>query len=141
MQSNAKGATDEGAEPPTLIPEHLAGNTCQSHGNQVVGEPSQALQDAALLARIDRFVQDISAGRIVPDAEIRRHAADCTLLMEQAEARFREHRDPADREHAAMWMHRRDEANNSLGNEQGATGCYFMDQADAARRRLAGGRR
>jgi hypothetical protein len=154
MQSEAREPSDQDAIPPTLIQEQPASNPCRSHGNHLVGKAAHAADGAALLARIERMVQELSAGRVVPDDEIRQHASDCTQLMERAYARFLEHRLPSDREEAMLWMHGRDEANKALSPEfkaarelqiqaaiaQGTTWCYFIDQGDAARLRLAGGR-
>lgn len=119
-----------------------------------VAPASPALCGAALLNRVGRVLQDLSAARQVSDAEIRQHAADCTALMEAAYDRFLAHQDPADREEACLWMHRRDEALRSLSPAWKAareaqiqqdiaqgTGCFFMDEADAARQALRGGSR
>jgi hypothetical protein len=62
------------------------------------------------MVRIGRVLQDLANARIVTDAEIRQHAADCTSLMEQAYSRFQEHGNPADRDEAVLWMHRANEA-------------------------------
>lgn len=101
------------------------------------------------LLRVGRFLQALSAARQITDAEIRQHAADCSLLMEQAYDRFQACGNPADREEAVLWMHRRDEAHRSLSpawkaareaqiQQQIAEGAgYFMDEGDAARARIA----
>jgi hypothetical protein len=101
-----------------------------------------------VLNRVGRVLQDLAAARAVSDSEIRQHALDCGLLMEQAYDRFQAHGEPAAREEALLWMCRRDEALRSLSPSWKAarealiqfaiaegTGCYFLDQADAARRR------
>jgi hypothetical protein len=100
-----------------------------------------------LMTRVGRVLQDLASAREVTDAEVRRHAMDCALLMEQAHQRFEAFHDPAARDEALLWMHRRDEALRSLSPSwkaareaqiqqriaEGATGCYFIDQADKAR--------
>lgn len=108
--------------------------------------------EAALLNRVGRVLADLSAAREVSDAEIRQHAADCTHLMELAYARFEQFHLPADRDDAVLWMHRRDEAHRSMSpawkaareaqiQQDIARGCgYFIEQGDAARARIAGGR-
>lgn len=68
----------------------------------------------ALWNRVGRVLQDLAASRALSDAEIRQHAQDCTQLMEAAYQRFEQHHNPADRDEACLWMHRRDEANRSL---------------------------
>lgn len=103
------------------------------------------------LLRVGRFLQAVAAARTVSDAEIRQHAMDSAHLMEAAYERFQASGDPADREEAVLWMHRRDEAMRSLSPAWKAareaqiqqaigqgTGCYFMDCADAARARIGG---
>lgn len=100
------------------------------------------------LLRVGRFLQAVAAAREISDAEIRQHAMDCAHLMEAAYERFQASGDPADREEAVLWMHRRDEAMRSMSPAWKAareaqiqqaigqgSGCYFMDSADADRAR------
>lgn len=109
--------------------------------------------DLELLNRVGRVVQDISAGRAVSDAELLAHEADCRRLSESTYDRFQATGNPADREEAVLWLARATEARKCLSPafkqareaqiQQAiaeGTGCYFMDQADAARARV-GGRR
>lgn len=105
-----------------------------------------------LIARVGRILQDMAASRPVSDTELRQHAADCTTLMEQAHARFEEHRIASDREEALLWMFRRDEANRSLSpawkaareaqvqREIAAGVGFFETQGEADRQRLGAGR-
>lgn len=101
--------------------------------------------------RVGRFLQAMAAARELTDQEIRQHAADCAQLMEQAYSRFEATGNPADREEACLWMHRRDEAMRALSPAWKAareaqiqqaiaesTGCYFIDSADAARAAISG---
>jgi hypothetical protein len=72
--------------------------------------------------------------------------------MEAAYARFEETGNPHDRDDACLWMHRRDEANRALSpawkaareaeiQHRIAEGAgFFVEQGDAARARIAGGR-
>ena len=100
------------------------------------------------MVRVGRVLQDMAAARAISDDEIRQHAADCTFLMESAYDRFQASGDVSEREAAYLWMHRRDEALRSLSPEfkaarereiQRAIGAgFFIDQADADRRAMAG---
>lgn len=104
------------------------------------------------MVRVGRVLQDLSAARAVSDDDIRQHARDCTLLMESAYERFQagDCTDITAREEAYLWMHRRDEANRCLSPQWKAAreaqiqqaisagAGYFIEQGDAARRRLGG---
>lgn len=104
------------------------------------------------LLRVGRFLQAVAAARTtVSDTEIRQHAMDCAHLMEAAYERFQASGDPADREEAVLWMHRRDEAMRSMSPAWKAAreaqiqqvigqGCFFVEQGDAARARMQGRR-
>lgn len=72
--------------------------------------PCRAVPNPSALSRVGEVLQGISAAREITDAELRQHAMDCTHLMEVAYQRFQEHQNPADRDEAVLWMHRRDEA-------------------------------
>lgn len=115
-----------------------------------VGVESNAVCRTPLMVRVGLALQNLRVGSM-SDAEIRQHAIDCTDLMEQAHDRFMAHGQPADREEAVRWMHRRDAANAALSPEWKAAreaqiqqriaqGCYFVEQGDAARVRLEKGR-
>lgn len=69
--------------------------------------------------RASDFLQRLHA-REISDAEILEHAADCTLLMERAHARFLAHQLPCDRDEAVMWMHRREDALGALSEQANA---------------------
>lgn len=106
------------------------------------------LRAASLMVRVSRVLQDLSSARSLSDEEIRQHSADCSLLMEQAYARFQQFHNPADRDDAVLWMHRRDEANRSLSpawkaareaqiQQDIANGAgFFVEAGDAARARI-----
>lgn len=117
-----------------------------------LGKAQSYMAEATLQNRVGRVVQDLCAGREVADNELLQHARDCTFLMECAHDRFLAYGNPADREEAFLWMHRRDEALRSLSpawkaarealiQQAIAQGVgFFVEQGDAARVRLAGGR-
>lgn len=59
---------------------------------------------------VTAILQRLDAGRALSARELEQHIADCTLLMERAYQRFEQHQNPADRDEAVLWMHRRDAA-------------------------------
>lgn len=99
----------------------------------------------ALMVRVGRVLQDMNAGRAVTDEEIRQHEADCRRLSTICYERFQQSGNLADRDDAVLWQARAAEAHHALSPAWKAardaeilraaegTGCYFMDQADAAR--------
>jgi len=104
-----------------------------------------------IVHRVSRVVRDLSAGREVSDADLLQHRNDCRLLMDEASERWqvgRESRETVDRWQACFieacnrlsqsWKAAREAQIQSAIAE--GTGCYFLDQADAARRGLEGGR-
>lgn len=130
---NSSPAQVSGARPATVIAQaqHAGACTC---------EP---------FLRVGRVLQDLAAARVVSDAELRQHAADCRLLMEAAYGRFQETSNPADREEACLWMERARLAHQALSPEwkaareaeiqRGITEGvgYFAEQGTAARNRRA----
>lgn len=134
--------------PTTMAAEPVSGPNSPSSN---AGPEGAACPSVSTMVRVGRVLRDMAAARSISDAEIRQHAADCTFLMESAYDRFQDCGDITEREAAYLWMHRRDEALRSLSPEFKAarereiqqaiaagTGCYFIDQADADRRAMAG---
>lgn len=115
-----------------------------------IASAGEAVPNPLALSRVGLVLQEIAAARVVSDAELRQHALDCTHLMEVAYERYQAHQIAADREEAALWMHRRDEALRSLSAEWKAAreaeiqraiaADHFVECGDAARARLSGGR-
>jgi hypothetical protein len=147
--ADCAAATDAHSPPP-----NDTGAAAEQHVSAApmngVGRDAHTLADAALLNRVGRVLGDMAAAREVSDAEIRQHAQDCARLMEQAYVRFEETADPADRERAYLWEHRRFEAHQALSpawkaareaqiqQDIAASAGYFVEQGDAARARIQG---
>lgn len=87
-----------GGNPPTLI----------------VAPDAAAVPNPSALSRVGEFLQALSAGRVVSDAEVRQHAVDCTHLHEVAYERYQASQLPQDREESCLWLHARDEALRTL---------------------------
>ena len=102
-----------------------------------------------MLNRVGRVLSDLSAGRQVADIDLLQHRNDCRVLMQAAAERWQDGRES--RETVERWQSCFLEAMNRLSPAWKAqreaealraaegSGCYFLDAADAARVRVAGG--
>lgn len=72
--------------------------------------PAPAVRGTAPDPDVGEILRRLDAGRTLSDQELEEHISDCRCLMERAYARFQAHGNPADRDEAELWMHRRDEA-------------------------------
>jgi hypothetical protein len=134
------------AERPTLLSAVCGPDFPTSN----VASAGEAVPNPLALSRVGEVLQAIAAARTISDGELRQHAMDCTHLMEVAYERYQAHRIAADREEAALWMHRRDEALRSLSPawkaareaeiQRAIAADHFVEQGDAGRARIAGGR-
>ncbi len=145
--STATQTPDAGANCPSAHGAADAAPLVSESADQPVGR----VRLVGAVERAASAVLAMSAGRAVSDAELLAHEADCRLLAEASYQRFEELRDPADREAAVLWLDRATLARKALSPawkaaretqiQQGianGTGCFFMDQGDAASVAAAG---
>lgn len=149
-------APDQGTQSPSeqsgtcaAVPHHPDGVDARKEASQEPVGESRHSGSAALnrRCRMERILRDLQAGRQVPDQDLLQHAQDCTDLMNVSYGMFEAGQGEQYRDEAARWKNCAQHARNCLSPEWKAareaqiqhgiaagTGCYFLDEADRARR-------